>query len=104
MTHDEFVAAYRDGKLTVQVDAKAAAQLVTRRMMLPLFLLPVLGLAVGLALTGYLISGILLFVAALAFRYFVRASSRGFILKQSLEDPDFYRQVVAARVLTATQS
>jgi hypothetical protein len=68
MTHEEFVAAYREGKLSVHVDP------------------------------------IVLFVGALVFRYFVRATSRGFILKQSLEDPDFYRQAVAARILTMTRS
>ena len=65
MTHQEFVAAHREGKLAVHIDPKKAAQLVSSRMMLPLILLPVLGLAVALALTGYLITGVLLFVAAL---------------------------------------
>ena len=104
MTHDEFVAAYRDGKVTVQVDAKAAAQLVARRMMLPLFLLPALGLGVALALTGYLVTGFVVFVAALVFRYFVRATSRGFILKQSLEDRAFFEYVTAAGILKASQA
>ena len=99
MTHEEFVAAYREGRLAVQVDAKAAAQLVSARMMLPLFLLPVIGLGVALALTGYLITGIVLFVGALAFRHFVRASSRGFILRRSLEDSDFYQHVVTTGIL-----
>jgi hypothetical protein len=100
MTHEEFVAAYREGKISVHVDPKAAARFVSARSMLPLVVLPILGLAVALALTGYLITGIALFVGALVFRYFVRATSRGFIVKQSIEDPDFYRQAVAARVLT----
>ena len=104
MTHDEFVAAYREGKLTVHVDPKAAAALVSRQMMLPLVLLPVLGLGVALALTGYLIMGIVLFVGALVFRYFVRATSRGFILKQSLEDSDFDSQAVAARILVISDT
>jgi hypothetical protein len=101
MTHEEFVAAHREGKLSVHVDPKAAAQLVTRQMMLPLVLLPVLGLGVALALTGYLIAGIAVFVAGLAFRYAVRRSSPGFVLRRSLEDPVFYQQVSAAGVLTA---
>ena len=94
MTHEEFVAAYREGKVTVQIDAKAAAQLVSRQMMLPLVLLPVLGLGVALALTGYLAIGILLFVAALAFRYAVRKSSPAFAIKRALESQDFYAAAV----------
>jgi hypothetical protein len=101
MTHEEFVAAFQAGKLTVQIDPKAAAKLVSGQMMLPLILLPIFGIAVGLALTGYLVSGALLFVATLAFRFFVRRTSPGFILRRSLEDPIFYQHVVSAGVLTA---
>lgn len=99
MTHQEFVTAYREGKLSVHVDAKAAARLVSSRMMLPLILLPMFGIAVALALTGYLIAGILLFVAAIGFRYLVRRTSRNFVLLRSLEDSRFYENAVAASVL-----
>jgi len=104
MTHAEFVAAHREGKLSVHVDPKAAARLVSSRMMLPLILLPAFGIAVALTLTGYLITGILLFVAALAFRYAIRRSSRGFILTRSLEDSAFYEQVVAVGILAVTKT
>jgi hypothetical protein len=99
MTHQEFVAAHREGRLAVHIDAKKAAQLVSSRMMLPLILLPVLGLGVALALTGYLITGVVLFVAALAFRFAVRRSSPGFILRRCLEDPAYYQQALAAGLL-----
>jgi hypothetical protein len=100
MTHAEFVAAYRAGELSVQVDPKAAAQLVTRQMMLPIFLLPVLGIGVALALTGYLVIGVVAFVAALAFRYAVRRSSSGYVLTRSLQDAVFFEYVTAAGILT----
>ena len=104
MTHEEFVAAHRAGNLAVQIDPKAAAQLVSRQMMLPLILLPIFGLAVALALAGYFISGTLLFVAALVFRFLVRRSSQGFILTRSLADPRFYGQALAARILVVGAS
>ena len=99
MTHEEFIAAYRAGKLSVHVDPKAAAQLVTRQMMLPLFLLPIMGLGVALALTGYLVIGVVAFIAALAFRYAVRKSSRGYVLTRSLEDAVFFEYVTTAGIL-----
>jgi hypothetical protein len=99
MTHGEFVAAYREGRLNVQVDRDKAARFLSQRMLLPLFLLPVLGLAVALALAGYLWIGVGLFAAAIGFRFAVRASGRGFVLRRSLEDPDFYRQAVAAGLI-----
>jgi hypothetical protein len=99
MTHAEFVAAYREGKLTVHVDQKAAAQFVSGRMMLPLFLLPVFGVAVAVALAGHFIAGALLFVAALAFRFAVRRTSPGFVLKRALEDAGFYEHAVQVGLL-----
>jgi hypothetical protein len=102
MTHAEFVAAYRSGSLSVQVDPKAAARLVAGQMMLPFVLLPVFGIAVAVALMGHLLAGAALFLAAFAFRFFVRRSAPGFVLKRSLEDPRFYDHVVAAGVLAVS--
>jgi len=101
MTHAEFVAAYQSGRLSVQIDPKAAAKLVSGQMMLPIFLLPVFGLAVGIALVGYFFSGAALFLAAFAFRFFVRRSAPGFVLKRSLEDPRFYEHAVVTGILSA---
>jgi hypothetical protein len=103
MTHSEFVAAYQSGRLSVQIDPKAAATLVSGQMMLPVFLLPVFGLAVGIALVGYFFSGAALFLAAFAFRFFVRRTAPGFVLKRSLEDPRFYEHAVAAGILMEKQ-
>ena len=99
MTHQEFVAAHQEGKLTVHIDQKAAARFVSGQMMLPLILLPVYGIAVAVALTGYFIAGALIFVAALAFRFGVRRTSPGFVLRRALEDPGFYQHAVRAGLL-----
>jgi hypothetical protein len=103
MTHEEFVAAYRAGTLKVHVDPKAAAKLVSSQMMLPLVLLPFFGVAVALALLGYFIAGAVGFVLALGFRFFVRHTSPGFILKRAVEDRQFFEHVVAAGVLAIQQ-
>jgi hypothetical protein len=99
MTHPEFVAAYEAGRIRVRVDRPAAARFVSGRTMLPLVLLPVLGLGVALALVGYLVAGTLVFLGALLLRYLVRRSSDGFLLWRALQDAEFYAQVVAAGVL-----
>ena len=99
MEHAAFVAAYREGRVRVRLDRKAAAQLVSRRLLLPLVLLPVLGIAVALALAGNWIAGAASFLAALGLRAAVRASGPGFVLSRSLEDPAFYRDALAAGVL-----
>ena len=99
MTHEEFVAAYEAGRLRVRINRDAAARFVSGRAMLPLVILPVLGLGVALALVGYLVAGVVVFIAALGLRFLVKRSSDGFLLWRALRDPEFYQQVVAAGVL-----
>lgn len=99
MTHAEFVAAYREGRLEVQIDKVAAARLVSTRLMLPLVLLPVFGIAVALALVGYFVWGALIFLAAIGLRYAVRRSAPGFVLQRALADERFYAEARAAGLL-----
>lgn len=99
MTHEEFVAAYQAGRVRVRIDRDAAARFVSGRAMLPLVMLPILGLGVALALVGYLIAGVSVFVVAVVVRLVVKRSSDGFLLWRALRDAEFYRQVRAAGVL-----
>lgn len=95
MTHSEFVAAYRDGRVRVWIDRKTAARFVSARVMLPLVLLPVLGLGVAIALLGHVIAGAIVFLLGIGTRYAVRSTSRGFVLQHALGKPDFYRDALA---------
>lgn len=99
MTHAEFVAAYREGRLRVQVDKAAAARIVSARLMLPFVLLPVMGLGVALALVGRFVIGALVFLAALALRFAVRRSAPGFVLQRALADERFYEDALASGLL-----
>ena len=67
-------------------------------------LLPVLGLALALALTGHLVAGVALFVLALAARSLVRASAPGFVLARALQSEAFYRDALGAGVLRLTEA
>jgi hypothetical protein len=102
MDHRDFVTGYSDGRIQVRVDREAAARLVSGRMMLPLVLLPFLGLAVALAIVGYWIVGAVIFLAALALRYAVRSSAQGFVLSRCLNDPRFYEEAVRTGVVSVT--
>lgn len=99
MSHEEFVRGYREGRLKVHIDRAAAARLVSARLLLPFVLLPLLGLGVALALSGYLLAGIVVFFAAIGVRFLVRASSQGFVLNRSLQDPGFYEEMVQRGIL-----
>lgn len=102
MTHVEFLAGYREGKIRVNIDRSGAARVLSERLLLPFVLLPVLGLGVALALSGYLFSGAAVFVGGLAFRFLVRSSSQGFVLNRALRDPDFYEEMKKKKVLLVT--
>jgi hypothetical protein len=97
--HAEFVAAYRSGQARVTIDRAGAARLVSARTLLPFVLLPLLGIAVAVALLGHYLIGAGLFVLALVLRQAVRASGQGFVLARALADADFYRAVCAAGIL-----
>jgi hypothetical protein len=99
MKHEDFVAAYHAGAIRVKIDREAAARLVSGRSMLPLVLLPVLGLGVALAIVGHFVVGAALFVGALGLRFLVRRSSGGYLVWRALRDPGFYRQLRDAQVL-----
>ncbi len=99
LEHPQFVAAFREGRIRVEVDRQGAVRLMSARLLLPLVLLPLLGLGVGLALAGYLVAGIGIFVAALALRFLIRRSSPGLVLSGVLRDERFYRQAREAGLL-----
>jgi hypothetical protein len=99
VTHAEFVAAWREGRLRVQVDRAAAAHAVSARLMLPLVLLPVMGAGIALALVGRYWIGAVVFLAALLLRFIVRRSAAGFVLQRALEDERFYAAALASGLL-----
>jgi len=99
MTHAEFVAAYRAGRVRARVDRDAAARLVSARLMLPFVLLPIFGVGVALALTGHYLVAVLTFAAAFTLRFLVRRTAHGFVLQRALEDERFYTDALAAKLL-----
>jgi hypothetical protein len=99
VTHAEFVAAWAEGRLRVEVDRAAAARMVSARLMLPLVLLPVMGAGVALALLGRYVIGAAVFIAALLLRFAVRRSAAGFVLQRALEDERFYAEAIASGLL-----
>jgi hypothetical protein len=99
MTHAEFVAGHREGTVRISIDRRGAARLVSRRLLLPFVLLPVLGSGVALAISGHFFAGTALFAAGLALRFLVSASSRGYVLNRSLQDSAFYEEMKEKGIL-----
>ena len=104
MTHEEFVAAYQSGAIRVRIDRARAAQHVSRRLMLPLVLLPFFGIAVALALTGRFVLGVAVFLFAVVFRWVVRSGSQGFVLWRAMQDAAFYQEALDAGLIAVEKA
>lgn len=99
MTHAEFIEAYRSGSIRVNVDRTAAARFVSARLLLPLVMLPVLGVGVALALTGWLWTGLAIIAIATLAPMLIKRSAPHFVISQALQDSRFYEDVAAAGLL-----
>ncbi|MGE4110462.1 MAG: hypothetical protein AB7E73_07140 [Burkholderiales bacterium] len=98
-THGEFVAAYRSGAISVNFDPRAAARFLSGRLLLPLFMLPVLGIGVALALTGWIWSGLTVIALGIIMPRLIKRGAPHFLLQQALDNEDFYRDVMRAGVM-----
>lgn len=99
MSHAEFVEAYAAGRIKAAIDSAAAARFVNARLLLPLVMLPFLGIGVAAALLGWIWTGLAIIALAIAARWIVKRSAPHFVLAQSLADADFYRAAVEQHVL-----
>ena len=99
MTHAEFRTAFDAGTIRVDVDPKAAARFLSGRLLLPLFMLPVLGVGVGLALLGWIVTGLSLIAAGIVVPRLIKRGAPRFIVTQALADERLYADAVAAGVL-----
>ena len=99
MTHAEFVAAYRSGAIRVNIDRAAAGRYVSARLLLPLVMLPVLGLGVALALTGWVWTGFAVIAAGTLTPIVIKRSAPHFVITHALGDAKFYDDAAASGLL-----
>jgi hypothetical protein len=102
MTHGEFVSAYGAGKIKVEVDPGNAARYISARLLLPLVMMPVMGVGIALALTGWIWTGITVLVLGIITPRLIKRSAPHFVLTQALEDERVYREVTQSNVLRIT--
>ncbi|MDP2708401.1 MAG: hypothetical protein Q8O70_12995 [Burkholderiales bacterium] len=99
MTHAEFVSAHRTGALHVRIDPQLAARYVSTRLMLSFVMLPVLGAGVSLALIGWIWTGLAVIALGIVLPRLIKRSAPHFLLTQTLQDENLYRELIAAGVL-----
>lgn len=96
MTHDEFVAAWRSGKVAVAVDSAAAAAFVSARLLLPFVAVAVIGCGIALVLAGWIWTGLALGAAGVVVPRLIKRGARRFLLSQIATDPQLYADGLAA--------
>ena len=99
MSHDEFVSAYRRGAIRVHVDKTAAARFMSARLLLPLVMLPVLGLGTALALAYSAWIGLAIIGLGTLLPILIKRSAPHFVLTQALEDPAFFEDASKSGLL-----
>ena len=83
----------------MQFDARGAARLLSARLLLPLMTLPVLGLGVGLALMGWVWSGLSIIALGIIVPRLIKRSAPHFLLTQVLHDPQLYDEACQSGVM-----
>ena len=104
MTHAEFVAAYARGEVSINIDEKAAARLLSARLLLPLVAMPVLGIGVALALIGWFYTGLAVIFAGIVLPRLIKRGAPRFLLQQAIEDSSTYDALTRADVMRVTLS
>jgi hypothetical protein len=99
MTHQEFIAAYTHGEIKVEVDPAGAARYLSRRLLLPFVAMPVAGIGVALALTGWIYPGIAVIVIAYIVPRIIKRAAPHFVFQQALTDASVYEDTTRAQVL-----
>ena len=99
MTYAEFITAYRGGRVTVEFDRVRAGQFLSARLLLPVMMLPLLGAGVGLALIGWLWSGLLVIALGIIAPRLIKRSAPRFLLTQMLGDEKLYADVQRASIM-----
>lgn len=103
MTHSEFVQAFHGGVVRIDFDPARAGRYLSARMLLPLFMLPVLGAGVALALLGHVWTGLAVIAAGMVAPRLIKRSAPHFLLTQALEDETVFNELSRTGVLRVSR-
>jgi hypothetical protein len=99
MSHAEFVNAARSGTLKARMPPRLATEYLSRRLLLPFFIMPFLGAGVALALIGWFVTGLLVFLVGFIVPRLIKRNAPSILLNQALRDEQLYHDLVGAGVL-----
>ncbi|MDP1536589.1 MAG: hypothetical protein Q8L95_05345 [Burkholderiales bacterium] len=99
LSHHAFVTAVHNGTITVTFDPQSAARFLSAQLLLPLFMMPVLGLGVALALVGWVWTGLLVIALGIIVPRLLKRGAPRFLLQQALEDENVYQNLLRANTM-----
>ena len=99
MTHDEFVAAWRAGRVRIEVDPRLAGALVSQRLLLPFVAIAVIGLGIALVLWGSMLAGLAVGAVGILVPRLIKRGAAGFVTAHIAEDAELYDAAVRAGAL-----
>lgn len=103
MNHQEFVQAYQNGTLDAFMPQKTASAHLSRRLLLPFFMMPILGAGIALVLIGWIVTGIIVFVLGFIMPRLIKRNAVAILMYQALHDPDAYEELREAGVLEVSE-
>ena len=99
LSHAEFVTAFHDGTIIVNFEPKAAARFLSAQLLLPLFMMPVLGAGVAMALVGWVWAGLLVIALGIVVPRLIKRGAGHFLIQQALDDAQVYQNLLRGGVM-----
>ena len=99
VAHEEFRAGLPAGRFRVVVDPKLARRFVSQRLMLIVFVTPLIGVGLALALMRHTLAGGLLVAAGVLLHRVVQWQAPKILLHLALRDPKVYAHVTQNGVM-----
>lgn len=99
LPHPEFVSAFHAGTIIVNFEPKAAGRFLSAQLLLPLFMMPVLGIGVALALVGWVWVGLLVIALGIVVPRLIKRGAPHFLIQQALEDANVYQNLLRGGVI-----
>jgi hypothetical protein len=99
VTHAEFAAAYARGEVKVEIDPQGAGRFLSARLLLPFVIMPVLGVGVAVALTGWIVAGLAVIALGIVAPRLIKRSAPRFLLQDALNDPAIYEALTRQGIL-----
>lgn len=104
LSHRDFVNAFHDGAITITFDPKSTARFISARLLLPLFMMPVLGIGVALALSGWIWTGLAVIALGIIVPRIIKRGAPHFLMQQMMEDEGLYRDVMHAGIMQVVKN